>query len=122
MVLEVNMAKKLIVFGIPKSKCGCSKLDACAFVANVYDEGNILCIVTDSSPHGINAAGIAIAFHEKEPVLNGVASGQKCDLINMSYREPTLTPVYGHFVDLLNEVVNKHCLISSAVLAIVDLC
>lgn len=40
-----------------------SKLDACTFVANVYDDGNILSIVTDSSPHGTHVAGIATAFH-----------------------------------------------------------
>jgi hypothetical protein len=30
----------------------------------------------------------------------------KCDLINMSYGEPTLLPDYGRFVDLVNEVSN----------------
>lgn len=119
-----------------------SKLDACTFVANIYDEGNILSIVTDSSPHGTHVAGIAAAYHPKEPLLNGVAPGaqlisckigdsrlgsmetgtgltraliaaveHKCDLINMSYGEPTLLPDYGRFVDLVNEVVNKHRLI-----------
>ncbi|XP_057988709.1 tripeptidyl-peptidase 2 isoform X2 [Hevea brasiliensis] len=119
-----------------------SKLDACSFVLNIYDEGNILSIVTDSSPHGTHVAGIATAFHPKEPLLNGVAPGaqlisckigdsrlgsmetgtgltrsliaaveHKCDLINMSYGEPTLLPDYGRFVDLVNEVVNKHRLI-----------
>ncbi|KAM7499661.1 hypothetical protein LguiA_024075 [Lonicera macranthoides] len=116
-----------------------SKLDACTFVTNVYDEGKILSIVTDSSPHGTHVAGIAAAFHPKEPLLNGVAPGaqlisckigdsrlgsmetgtgltraliavveHKCDLINMSYGEPTLLPDYGRFVDLVNEVVNKY--------------
>lgn len=42
-----------------------SKLDACTFVANVYDEGKILSIVTDCSPHGTHVAGIATAFHPK---------------------------------------------------------
>lgn len=42
-----------------------SKLDACTFVVNVYDEGNILSIVTDSSPHGTHVAGITSAFHPK---------------------------------------------------------
>ncbi|XP_050220637.1 tripeptidyl-peptidase 2 isoform X2 [Mercurialis annua] len=52
-----------------------SKLDACSFVLNVYDEGNVLSIVTDCSPHGTHVAGIASAFHPKEPLLNGVAPG-----------------------------------------------
>lgn len=116
-----------------------SKLDACTFVANVYNEGNILSIVTDCSPHGTHVAGIASAFHPKEPLLNGVAPGAQiisckigdsrlgsmetgtgltraliavvqhnCDLINMSYGEATLLPDYGRFVDLVDEVVNKH--------------
>ncbi|XP_058082097.1 tripeptidyl-peptidase 2 [Magnolia sinica] len=119
-----------------------SKLDACSFVTNVYDEGNILSIVTDCSPHGTHVAGIATAFHPQEPLLNGVAPGaqlisckigdtrlgsmetgtgltraliaaveHKCDLINMSYGEPTLLPDYGRFIDLVNEVVDKHHLI-----------
>ena len=47
-----------------------SKLDACTFVVNVYDEGKILSIVTDSSPHGTHVAGIATAFHPKVPSDN----------------------------------------------------
>ncbi|XP_019453181.1 PREDICTED: tripeptidyl-peptidase 2-like isoform X1 [Lupinus angustifolius] len=116
-----------------------SKLDACTFVVNVYNDGNVLSIVTDCSPHATHVAGIATAFHPKEPLLNGVAPGaqiisckigdsrlgsmetgtgliraliaavqHKCDLINMSYGEATLLPDYGRFVDLANEVVNKH--------------
>ncbi|XAR53659.1 Tripeptidyl-peptidase II [Bertholletia excelsa] len=119
-----------------------SSLDACSFVVNVYDEGKILSVVTDSSPHGTHVGGIATAFHPKEPLLNGVAPGaqlisckigdsrlgsmetgtgliraliaaveHKCDLINMSYGEATLLPDYGRFVDLVDEVVNKHRLI-----------
>ncbi|KAJ8511728.1 hypothetical protein OPV22_002162 [Ensete ventricosum] len=119
-----------------------SKLDACSFVTNVYDDGNLVSIVTDCSPHGTHVAGIATAYHPEEPLLNGVAPGaqlisckigdarlgsmetgtgltraliaaveHKCDLINMSYGEPTLLPDYGRFVDLVNEVVDKHRLI-----------
>lgn len=119
-----------------------SKLDACSFVTNVYDEGNLVSLVTDCSPHGTHVAGIATAFHPEEPLLNGVAPGaqlisckigdtrlgsmetgtgltraliaaveHKCDLINMSYGEPTLLPDYGRFVDLVNEAVDKYRLI-----------
>ncbi|KNA22818.1 hypothetical protein SOVF_030530 [Spinacia oleracea] len=52
-----------------------SKLDACSFVTNVYEEGNVLSIVTDCSPHGTHVAGIATAYHPQEPLLNGVAPG-----------------------------------------------
>uniref|UniRef100_A0A453P7Y9 Peptidase S8/S53 domain-containing protein n=1 Tax=Aegilops tauschii subsp. strangulata TaxID=200361 RepID=A0A453P7Y9_AEGTS len=119
-----------------------SKLDACSFVANVYDDGNLVSIVTDCSPHATHVAGIAAAFHPEEPVLNGVAPGaqliscrigdtrlgsmetgtglvraliaaveHKCDLINMSYGEPALLPDYGRFIDIVNEVVDKHRII-----------
>ncbi|KAL9317577.1 hypothetical protein ACSQ67_014094 [Phaseolus vulgaris] len=119
-----------------------SKLDACTYVVNVYNDGNVLSMVTDCSPHGTHVAGIAAAFHPEEPLLNGVAPGaqlisckigdsrlgsmetgtgltramiaaveHKCDLINMSYGEPTSLPDYGRFVDLVNEAVNKHRLI-----------
>jgi hypothetical protein len=40
-----------------------SKLDACSFVANIYDDGNLVSIVTDCSPHATHVAGIAAAFH-----------------------------------------------------------
>lgn len=119
-----------------------SKLAACSFVANVYDDGNLVSIVTDCSPHATHVAGIAAAFHPEEPLLNGVAPGaqliscrigdtrlgsmetgtglvraliaaveHKCDLINMSYGEPTILPDYGRFIDLVNEVVDKHRII-----------
>ncbi|XP_057446180.1 tripeptidyl-peptidase 2-like isoform X2 [Lotus japonicus] len=52
-----------------------SKLDACTFVVNVYNDGNVLSVVTDCSPHATHVAGIASAFHPKEPSLNGVAPG-----------------------------------------------
>lgn len=35
----------------------------------------------------------------------------KCDLINMSYGESTILPDYGRFIDLANEVVDKHRII-----------
>jgi len=77
-----------------------SKLDACSFVANVYNDGNLVSIVTDCSPHATHVAGIAAAFHPdvcyltvgfsfvlkfskallcwvltQEPLLNGAAPG-----------------------------------------------
>eukprot|EP00250_Pteridium_aquilinum_P012313 c20649_g1_i1 orf=679-4899(-) len=52
-----------------------SSVDACSFVTNVYDDGNILSIVTDCSPHGTHVAGITAAYHAEEPLLCGVAPG-----------------------------------------------
>jgi len=42
-----------------------SKLDACTFVVNVYNNGNVLSVVTDCSAHATHVAGIAAAFHPK---------------------------------------------------------
>ncbi|RDX94509.1 Tripeptidyl-peptidase 2, partial [Mucuna pruriens] len=125
-----------------------SKLDACTYVVNVYNDGNVLSMVTDSSPHGTHVAGIATAFHPEEPLLNGVAPGaqlisckigdsrlgsmetgtgltraliaaveHKCDLINMSYGEPTSLPDYGRFVDLVNEVSSKISILTGPVIS-----
>ncbi|KAG0562456.1 hypothetical protein M758_9G144800 [Ceratodon purpureus] len=116
-----------------------TRMDACSYVLNIFDDGNVLSIVTDCSPHGTHVAGITAAHHPEEPLLNGVAPGaqivsckigdtrlgsmeigtglvraliavveNKCDLINMSYGEPTSMPNYGRFVQLAEEVVNKH--------------
>lgn len=116
-----------------------TQIDACSYVLNIFDNGNVLSIVTDCSPHGTHVAGITAAHHPQEPLLNGVAPGaqivsckigdtrlyaremgtglvralnavveMKCDLINMSYGEPTTSPNYGRFIRLAEEVVNKH--------------
>ena len=109
------------------------------FGVNIYDDGNLLSIVTDCGAHGTHVAGIVSAFYPNQPELNGVAPGaqivsvkighphlhgmetgtglirglnavlrNKCDLINMSYGEPTATPDRGRLVEAFSEVVRKH--------------
>ena len=40
-----------------------TRMDACSYVLNIFDDGNVLSIVTDCSPHGTHVAGITAAHH-----------------------------------------------------------
>lgn len=49
--------------------------DACNFVCNIYDDGNVLSVVVDAGLHGSHVAGITSAYHPENPALNGCAPG-----------------------------------------------
>src|SRR5690606_20498070 len=105
------------------------------FSVNIYEDGQLLSIVTLCGDHGTHVAGIVGACFPDDPVRNGVAPGvqivsvkigdtrldgmetgralvrglqtvlqRDCDLINMSYGEPSSTPDKGRLIELFSEV------------------
>ena len=108
------------------------------FSVNIYDKGQLLSLVTNSSEHGTHVAGIVAANYPNHPERSGVAPGAQivsvkigdtklgametgvslmrglkhvaklnCDLINMSYGEPTKTPDRGRLVEEFNKFVTE---------------
>lgn len=49
--------------------------DLVDFTVNIYEDGNLLSIVTDAGTHGTHVAGIVAAHYPDRPELNGIAPG-----------------------------------------------
>ena len=50
-------------------------LDSLVYAINIFDNGNILSIVTDCGAHGTHVAGIIAAYHPDQLECNGIAPG-----------------------------------------------
>ncbi|KAK3256652.1 tripeptidyl-peptidase II Tpp2, partial [Cymbomonas tetramitiformis] len=72
---QLAACKALADFDVEREYGTFSPWDACNYGIHVYDEGKVLSIITDSSPHGTHVAGITAAYHPEDPDLNGVAPG-----------------------------------------------
>ena len=104
-------------------------LDQLNFAVQFYQDGRILSLVTDASPHGTHVAGITtgvapgcevVSFKIGDSRLGSMETGaavvralkeaivHKCHVINMSYGEGCQVPNAGRFVELAQELVYKH--------------
>eukprot|EP00126_Sphaerothecum_destruens_P008695 Sdes_comp20316_c0_seq1m13965 len=52
-----------------------SAVDKLNYAFKIYNQGNLLSIVTDSGSHGTHVAGILAAHFPQQPELNGIAPG-----------------------------------------------
>ncbi|RHY32019.1 hypothetical protein DYB32_002947 [Aphanomyces invadans] len=81
--------------------CDASQLN---YVLNLYDNGSVLSIVCDAGAHGTHVAGIVAAYHEDDPINNGVAPGAQIVSVKigdtrMGSMETVLGITRGYFVE-----------------------
>ncbi|PRP81954.1 hypothetical protein PROFUN_10526 [Planoprotostelium fungivorum] len=72
---DLTSAKVMTDYHVERQYDRMSDVDMMSYCINIYEEGNIVSIVTDCSPHGTHVAGIVGAHHPQQPELNGVAPG-----------------------------------------------
>ena len=72
---DFRRAKLMAPFGVAQEWASFGEEEQLNFGLQIYDEGAVLSIVTDSGAHGTHVAGITAAHHASCPEQNGVAPG-----------------------------------------------
>lgn len=136
---DIRQSKPMTSFAKERQYATFGIVDQMNYAVNFYDNGKILSIICDTSPHGTHVASIAASG---EPNRLGVAPGaklvslkigdtrlggmetgtsltralieairHKCDIINLSYGEDAVLSNRGRFKELADELVLKHNII-----------
>jgi tripeptidyl-peptidase-2 len=72
---DFSQAKVLCDYHLEHQYGTFSEIDMLNYAVNIFNDGNILSIVTDAGSHGTHVAGIVGANFPDQPELNGVAPG-----------------------------------------------
>jgi len=106
---DLSEAEPMLNYNIKHQYRQFSDLDSLTYCVNIYDDGDVLSIVTDASPHGTHVAGIVAANFPDEPELNGVAPGAQIVSLKIGNTRLGSMETGQGLIRALNEAVKKGC-------------